>query len=221
MNRALIVRLILKDWYLSRTLLMLIVAGGTLSIGVLYLPGNISVIGLVTSLMTAIFLSVLLPLQTVVNERKNHNLAFVMSLPISPMEYTAAKVLGNLSAFLVLWAVIAIGVIGTIARAGVFGGVIPLATMAALSPFVTFCLLLAVSIVVESEMWSMLTMGATNCAYSFWFLLFRIPGFGENLKSPVAIWSRPILLILAGQITVIVGALVLTFYLQSRKRSFV
>jgi hypothetical protein len=222
MNRALIARLILKDWYLSRTLLILIVAGGSLSVGVLYLRGEtIGVIGLITSLMTAIFLSILLPMQTVVNERKNHNLAFVMSLPISPMEYTAAKVLGNFSAFVVLWTVLAIGVLGTIARAGVFGGIIPLALVAALSPFVTFGLLLAVAIVVESEMWAVLTMGATNCAYSFWFLLLRIPGLKEDLKSPVAIWSRPILLILAGQITIIAVALVLTFYLQSRKRSFI
>jgi hypothetical protein len=73
---------------------------------------------------------------------------------------------------------------GTIARTGVFGGVIPLGMVAALSPFVAFCLLLAVSIIVESEMWAMLTMGATNIAYSFWFLLLKIPGLPQQLKSP-------------------------------------
>jgi hypothetical protein len=221
MNRAVVARLILKDWYLSRWLLMLIVAGGSLSVGVLYFRGTPGIIGLITSLMTAIFLSILLPLQTVVNERKNHNLAFVMSLPVSPMEYTAAKVLGNLSAFLVLWTVLTIAVLGTIVRSGPFGGLIPLGVIAALSPFVTFCLLTCVAIVVESEAWAMLTMGVTNCASSFWFLLFRIPGFSEDLKSPVPIWSRPILLIVAGQITVIVASLALTFYCQSRKRDFV
>jgi hypothetical protein len=144
-----------------------------------------------------------------------------MSLPISPMEYTAAKVGGNLSAFLALWAAIAIGVLGTLARTGIFGGLIPFGMVVALAPFVVFCLLLAVAIVVESEMWAVLTMGATNVSYSFWFLLMKIPGLPEQLKSPVAIWSRPILWILGGQITVIVVALGLTFYLQSRKRDFV
>jgi ABC-2 type transport system permease protein len=222
MNRALIARLILKDWYLNRLLLVLIGAAGTLSIGLLYLRReDTGTVGLVSALIAAVILSILLPMQTVVNERKQHNLAFVMSLPISPMEYTAAKVVGNLSAFLVLWAAIAIGVLGTLARTGIFGGVIPLGMVAALSPFVTFSLLLAVSIVVESEVWAVLTMGATNVSYSFWFLLMKIPGLREQLKSPVAIWSRPILWILAGQITVIVVALGLTFYLQSRKRDFV
>jgi hypothetical protein len=49
----------------------------------------------------------------------------------------------------------------------------------------------------------------------------KIPGLPEELKSPVAIWSRPILLILAGQLTVIVASLALTFYFQARKRDFV
>ena len=116
-------------------------------------------------------LSILLPMQTVVNERKQHNLAFVMSLPISPMEYTAAKVVGNLSAFLVVWAAIAIGVLGTLARTGVFGGLIPFGLVVALAPFVVFCLLLSVAIVVESEMWAVLDDGRDQCLYSFWFLL--------------------------------------------------
>jgi ABC-2 type transport system permease protein len=222
MNRALIARLILKDWYLSRLLLVLIGAAGTLSIGLLYLRReDTGTIGLISALIASVLLSILLPMQTVVNERKQHNLAFVMSLPISPMEYTAAKVVGNLSAFLVLWAAIAIGVLGTLARTGIFGGLIPFGMVVALAPFVVFCLLLAVAIVVESEMWAVLTMGATNVSYSFWFLLMKIPGLPEQLKSPVAIWSRPILWILARQITVIVVALGLTFYLQSRKRDFV
>ena len=222
MNRALVARLILKDWYLSRTPLVLIAAAGVLSIGLLYVRrADIGTVALITSLIALIMLSILLPLQTVVNERKQHNLAFVMSLPISPMQYTAAKVVGNLSAFLVLWAAIAIGVLGTLARTGIFGGIIPFGVVVALEPFVVFCLLLSVAIVVESEMWAMLTMGATNVSYSFWFLLLKIPGLPEQLKSPVAIWSRPILLMLAGQLTVIVTSLVLTFYLQSRKRNFV
>jgi hypothetical protein len=130
-------------------------------------------------------------------------------------------VVGNLSAFLALWVVIAAGVLGTLARTGTFGGVIPFGMVVALAPFMAFCLLLAVAIVVESDMWAVLTMGATNVSYSFWFLLMKIPGLPEQLKSPVAIWSRPIRWILAGQVTVIVAALALTFYLQSRKRDFV
>ena len=55
----------------------------------------------VPALSSLIFLGILIPQLTVVNERKQDNLAFAMSLPISPAEYTMSKVLGNLSAFVV------------------------------------------------------------------------------------------------------------------------
>ena len=221
--KAIVRRLIVKDWYLNRRLLALIAMGGAFSVAVLYLRSETGgFIGTSSALIAAIFLGILLPMQTVVQERKRQNLPFIMSLPVSPMEYTAAKILGNLSAFVVLWLAIALGVIGTIARAGVFGGVIPVAIIAALSPFVAFCLLLAVAIVSESETWAVVTMGVCNVSYSFaWFFLLKVPGMTENLKSPVAVWSTPILTILAAELAVIAAALGLTFYLQSKKTDFI
>jgi ABC-2 type transport system permease protein len=223
MNRALVGRLIMKDWYLNWGTLAVIALAGSLSIGVLYLRGETTAfLGFSAALIAAIFLSILLPMQTVVNERKKQNLPFVMSLPISPMEYTTAKVLGNLSAFLVVWLAIVIGVVGTIARAGVHGGLIPVALVVALAPFVAFCLLLAVAIVLESETWAMVMMGTCNLSYTYtWFYLLRVPGLKEDLRSPVAVWSQPIVSILGVELAMIVLALGLTFYLQSRKRDFI
>ncbi len=221
MNRALMMRLIAKDWYLSRVPLMLIALAGVVSTGLLYSGKTAGLAGLISALISLVFLSILIPQLTVMNERKQGNLAFVMSLPISPAEYTISKVLGNLSAFVLLWAAIAGAVLGTIAFIPGAGGVIPLGVVAALAPFVSFCLLLSVAIVTESELLSMVTIGITNVAYSFWWFLFRLPGFGENLKSPVPVWSGAILTIIGAQISVILLALTLTFYLQSRKTDFV
>jgi ABC-2 type transport system permease protein len=223
MNRALVSRLILKDWYLARTPLALIAAAGCASVGVLCLRTEASgFIGLTAAFIVTIFLGVLLPMLTIVTERKRQNLAFVMSLPISPMEYTTAKILSNVLAFIPIWLAIVATVLWMIARAGGLGGIIPVTLVLALSPFVAFCLLLAVAIVLESELIAMITMGAFNVSYSFyWFFLVRIPGLQEEMKSPVAIWSRPILSILAAEIAVIIVALGLTFFFQSRKRDFV
>ena len=221
MNRALMMRLIAKDWYLSRVPLMLIALAGVVSTGLLYSGKTAGLAGLISALISLVFLSILIPQLTVMNERKQGNLAFVMSLPISPAEYTMSKVLGNLSAFVLLWAAIAGAVLGTIAFIPGAGGVIPLGVVAALAPFVSFCLLLSVAIVTESELLSMVTIGIANVAYSFWWFLFRLPGFGENLKSPVPVWSGAILTIIGAQISVILLALTLTFYLQSRKTDFV
>jgi ABC-type transport system involved in multi-copper enzyme maturation permease subunit len=222
-NLTLVRRLVVKDWYLSRLSLGLIAAGGILSVAALYLRTEVGgFVGLTAAFITTILLACTLPMQTVVNERKRQNLAFVMSLPISSVDYTTAKIAGSFLAFIALWLVIAGGAVGTVWRAGVFGGVIPVALVAALSPFVAFALILFVAIVFESEVWAIVATAATNVSYSFlWFFLLRIPGIVDGLKSPVAIWSRPLLVILAGESAAIVVIIALTFFIQSRKRDFI
>ena len=123
-----------------------------------------------------------------------------------------AKIVANLLAFTTLWLALAAGVLGTIASARIFGGFIPFGVASALAPFVSFCLILAVAIVVESEFWAVVTQGACNVSYSFWWLvMIRYPSLRDELRSPVAIWSAPILTILAVEVALIVAAAGLTF----------
>ena len=223
MNRSLVLRMVLKDWYLCRATLILVTIAGAVCVSLLYLrQASSSYVGVIGALIAVVFLSVLPPIQTIINERKHQNIAFVMSLPISPMAYTASKIVGNFTAFLVIWLAIAGGIIGTIARAGLYGGVIPAAVIVALVPFVAFWLLVSVAIITESELMTMVTMGACNVAYSFvWMVLMQVPGMSESLKSPVAIWSQPVVMIIAGQLMLAVVCLGLTFFFQSRKTNFV
>ena len=221
MNRALVLRLVAKDWYLSRGPLVMIAIAGAISTAILYLRNSTGgIVAIISAIITLVFLSILLPQLTVVKERKERNLAFVMSLPISPMEYTAAKVLGNLSAFLVLWLALSGAFLGTIAL-GPYGGIIPIGVISAFAPFVAFSVMLAVAIVSESELWAMVTMGVFNVAYSFaWIAMLRFDML-KDARSPVPVWNERILTVLGVEITVIVVALALTFYLQSRKTDFV
>ena len=223
MNRSLVLRLVLKDWYLSRATLAIVAVVGALSVGSVYLRhGLTSWLGMFAALMATIFLGVLLPQQTIVNERKRRNLAFVMSLPVSVSDYTAAKILCNLAGFLLLWLPFVVGMIGTVASTGTFGGLIPLMVVAALAPFAGFALLVAVAIVTESEMWAMTTMAACNVSYSLvWIFLARVPGLLRDLASPVAIWCPQIVWTVAVEAAVVVLSFVLTFYLQSKKSDFI
>jgi hypothetical protein len=221
MNRAVMLRLIAKDWYLSRMPLTLIACAGAASTALLYMRNSTSgIMAMISAVTTLVFLSIILPMLTVVTERKERNLAFVMSLPISSMEYTAGKVLGNLVAFVALWLALCAGFFGTLSMAG-FGGMIPIGVVVAFAPFASFCLMLAVAIVVESEIWAIVVMGATNVAYSFaWLAIVRF-GLLKDAQSPVPVWNERILLVLAVEITVIVLSIALTFFLQSRKTDFV
>src|SRR5262245_25409658 len=133
MNYMLVRRLMVKDWYMARAPLVGVAVGGAVSMGLMNLPREMGFIGIVSALISVVMLSNLIPQLTIINERKQQNLAFIMSLPITPFEYTFAKVLGNLSAFLLLWLVIVGTVLGRIGAAGVFGGVILFGVVVALA----------------------------------------------------------------------------------------
>jgi ABC-2 type transport system permease protein len=223
MTRSLVLRLMVKDWYISRVALVIIAGTGAVSLASLNLASDfMRVLAMIVSLMAVIFLGSLMPSLTIVNERKRQNLAFIMSLPISPMQYTAAKVGANLAAFLALWVPIAGGVIGTAILAGTVGGAVPFLVVAALAPFAGFAIFLAVALVSESETWAITAMAGCNVSYSFvWLFLSRVPGFWEDLRSPVPIWSTPMLSIIVSELAIVGLAIGLTFYLQSRKTDFV
>jgi ABC-2 type transport system permease protein len=223
MTSSIVLRLMMKDWYLSRTLLVVVGVLGVASVASLYLRDNlIGLVGMAVSLFAVMFLGILMPTQTIVNERMRQTLPFVMSLPVSPMQYTTAKVLANLTAFFALWLPIATGMIGTVAGTRVYGGVIPLMVLAALAPFVTFALVVAVAIVTESQAGSVAAHTASNMGNGLaWYFIERSPGFWQDLRSPVAIWNPTMVSILTIDIVTIVVALTLTFYLQSKKTDFI
>jgi hypothetical protein len=168
-----------------------------------------------------ILLGIMLPHLSVVAERTKQNLPFVMSLPISVMDYTTAKILANLAMFLMLWLAIVISVLVVFSAAGLYG-VIPVAIVVAFAPFVQFIVMLGTALVSESETITNWIMGVGNVSYSLlWFLLIRIPSVRADMSGPAAVWSPLILSILAVEVGAIVVTLGLTFYLQSRKTDFV
>ncbi len=221
MNGALVGRLVLKDWHLMRASLAAAAAGGALSIWLVSRGDVLGGLGLSAAFIVLVLVSIFVPIVTIVNERKNQTLPLVMSLPVSPADYTVAKLLANLSMFGIFWVAITGAIIAMLVRGGLAGWV-PLAVVSALAPMVAFFLLIAVAIVVESEFWAIVTQGACNVSYSFlFFLLLRNGQLVAEAKSGAAVWSPLVLTIVAGELGAIVVSLVLTFYLHSRKTHFI
>jgi ABC-2 type transport system permease protein len=223
MNGTLIRRLIVKDLYLSRIPIALVTLIGVVAVATLFFKNEVTgFIGLTSSFIALIMLGNILPMHTIINERKRQNLSFVMSLPISPADYTAAKIIGNVGTFLLVWAAMAGTLIAMFARSGAYGGFVPFIVLASLAPFAAFCVLVAVALVGESEVGAMVTMVVTNVSYSFiWFFLVRVPGIRAALTSPVPVWSDTLLTLIAAEIGVIVAAIAAAFYFQSRKTNFI
>ena len=165
----------------------------------------------------------MLPLTSITNERKKQNLAFLMSLPISSIQYTTSKLISTVGMFLVPWLTLGAAAVLLIEARGVVPhGVIPLGLILVLMPFVGLCLITCAALVGESEGWGIAANVFCSSSYGLaWYCKSRIPALMANANGPVPVWNSTVMTVLSVEFGLIVLILGLTFYLQSRKRDFV
>jgi ABC-2 type transport system permease protein len=224
MTGSVVARLILKDWRLQRLPIFLSIVGGVIALTVVQWGGEVPMlVGAVWFFIVLILVGTMLPLVGIVNERKKQNLAFLMSLPISPLDYTAGKLVSTVGMFLVPWLTLVSGALLLIETRGIVPhGAIPLTLILAALPFVSLSLLTGATLVGESEGWGIAVNVICNSSYWLvWFFLSRIPALMENVKGSIAVWNSTAVTILSSEFGFIALILGLTFYLQSRKRDFV
>jgi ABC-2 type transport system permease protein len=225
MRGSVVGRLILKDWWLNSPMIILSIVGGGIALTILQLGGTTPfVLGSVFFFISLIFCASLMPGANIVNERKKQTLPFLMSLPISSVQYGTAKLGSTVGMFLLPWLTLVGAALWFITvRHALPNGVIPMALILALLPFIGFCISTGAALVGESEGWNMVATAVVNSSYWLvWYILStRFPALTRDWTSRAAIWSPTVLNILAGESGLIVLILGLTLYLQSRKRDFV
>jgi ABC-2 type transport system permease protein len=224
LNRSLTWELVLKDWRLHRPMVLSCMVAGA---GALAFSqwGNepALVVGSVVFFIAIIMAGTMLPILGIVNERKNHNLAFLMSLPITILEYTTAKLISTLAIFLVPWLTLVILAISVVEfRAFLPHGVIPVTLILCSLPFVGMCIMIAAALVGESEGWGIAANIFCQSSYGLaWYFLIRTPAIGSNVGKASPVWNATTVNILGGEFVAILAILGLTYFLQSRKRDFV
>jgi ABC-2 type transport system permease protein len=222
MTRSLVRQLILKDWRLLRLPIILSVAGGALALALVQLGGQTPfVIGSAWFFIALMIFGSLLPSLNIVNERKKQNVAFVMSLPISPLQYTAAKLLSTVGMFLAPWLMLVIAALLLIQRRGLLPhGTIPLTLILAGLPLIGFCFIAAGAFV--NEGCGIAATVVCNSSYWLaWYVLMQIRAVTGDLKSSVAVWNPTVLTILSSEFAFVALILGFTFFFQSRKRDLV
>src|SRR5579863_7661187 len=104
MNRSVVQTLILKDWTLQRPAIVISIVGSALGLALLQVKTEAAaVVGSIWLFIPLMVLGCMLPGANVVNERKKQNVAFLMSLPVSAMQYAKAKLISTIGMFLVPW----------------------------------------------------------------------------------------------------------------------
>jgi ABC-type transport system involved in multi-copper enzyme maturation permease subunit len=223
MNTSRVKRLIQKDWYFNRWAIAAYVAVGLLSLLALGAGSEAAFyIGSILLITVVISIGIHLVMLTVIHERTEQTLAFVMSLPVSAKEYTTAKILANMLIFSLAWAVLVIGTVAVIAGRGTIpDGLIPFAVVILGYLFTSYCLTLSVAIVTESQGWTIGAMVLGNLLLQgVMYGVSHTPGAAQDFAANAIVWRQPIAGLLGIELAAILLLLGLTFYLQSRKTSF-
>lgn len=226
MNYSLLWKLIRKEWHFGRFFIAIATAAGLAMLMTrVLLAGTDNPIPQIVSLV--LFYGVLnglmwMPLTTVTSERTEQTLAFLMSLPITVKEYTAAKVASSLLMFLLPWLLLGLGAIAlTLANDAVPNAYVPLVAILLTQLLMWFCVMLSVALLSESG-------GLTSAAglvgnIVFWFsfaFIGVVPGMGL-VQDPVAVWNSRVFWMLPAQLAAVPVILGFTFFLQARKTDFV
>lgn len=222
MNLPLVRQLIAKDLYLHRwPLFGLAVAVPAVALSLSLWGGtNWSHVGMVLMSNTMIWLGFFLPIATVSKEQK----AFLFSLPMSAVEYTAAKLAVTSLVFLGPWLVFVAVMPRVVESHGALarGATVPALLLMGVF-FVWLLLTTGVTLVFES-LTATLFSGFLVVVLVFAFipLMRYVPrSILEHWASGRVVWDPPVLGLVAGQIVFAIGVVAATFALQSRRRSLI
>lgn len=221
-NWPMIKLLIIKDWHLMKKSLAAYMAGGVLVIGMMGMATPLMFnIGAVLMITLMIVIGARSAVELVVNEKKDQTLAFMMSLPITAEDYALAKLCSNLALYLVPWLLLVGGMLLVIVSTPIYHGVIPLVVLVSVFILLSYCSYLATALLTYSEGYTVTVMIITNLLLNGFILwILRMPEINRTLEAPTASWNSTSLSMLLAGMTMIIGILVLTAYLQKRKTSF-
>lgn len=220
LNMRVIKQLVYKDWYLNRKLLAIYIGGGIFSLSILslgewqFFMGSIMFITMLVALGNH-QLSV-----TMINERKEQTLAFVMSLPVSPADYAMAKFLSNMVLFFVPWLLLVAVTTGVILLTPLPDGLLAFTLLVCVLIAVNHCICWSVTMFTETEAAFLMVMIGLNCLLNpALYFLARSPNIGLS-RGENFIWTDTATLVLSGEIFVILLLLLGTLYFRSRKKVF-
>lgn len=221
-NYAVVSQLILKDWYLNRLVIL-----GSLPLGLgalaLVLTGKqvAFMLCIIILCMVIVGVGAQLAMVTTINERKEQTLAFVMSLPVSWREYTAAKILANIIIFLIPWLLLTGGALGVLLLPGATHGLIPYAAIMAVEMFITTSLIVVAGIITESQAWTTAGIFCSSLGINVLGYIFaHLRGISMYMWGTRVQWTPTAWIILICELLTVPMLLGVTFYIQSRKTDF-
>lgn len=162
LNLPVIRLLVAKDWQLFQKQLALYVLGGIVALCFLGLAKPWAFyVGSLLLIIIMVLIACFSISTSLMVERKEKTLAFVMSLPVSPLDFTVAKMAGNLVTFAVPFLLIAGGTMAVVLFTPLPDGLFVYSLLIYAYILFAFTVSLAVAMSVESEGWATFAMIAS------------------------------------------------------------
>jgi hypothetical protein len=214
--------LIWKDWQLNKIYIVGYILLGILASLIMTLPSYAAYyIGQVLLITVLIGSSAQLSISSVITEKKEYQLSFIMGLPINVMDYIISKMIGGLLIYGVCWLAIVVATVLVIDISALPDGHLPIAIICCLEILVATALLLCIGILSGSEPITILSMVALNLLFNaFLFFIVSIPEIGENIGNEVASFTPMVFTIIGVEVALIAAIALVTIGIKSRQVCF-
>lgn len=222
MNLKAIRILFLKDLFLSRRHLFAYFVGGLAASALACTPNaTLAFVGFILVITVAIAAGIHLIGTLMLAETTDQTRLFVMSLPISLLDYSIGKISVVLTTYLIPWTAMFTCLIMATFVMGKQGNVAVLPAIF-LYLLCAFMLQLVTAVVSESVGWTICVMVGCNVGMNVFLMqLFANAEVVEVIKSDVLSWPSIVLQIIGVELLIITVALATAFLFQTRKRDLI
>lgn len=215
--------LLIKDCQLYRKVVAIYILGGILGLAILSMPHAygfyMGCLLLATVMVAAGFHMINL---TVINEKKEQTLPFVMSLPIRPVDYAMGKFLANLMMFAIPWLMLTSALVFITLFGHISDGILPFLLLISFQLLVNYLVVLSLAIITESEGWSIFAMVIVNLILNpVIMVLARNPNFYEYFGTDEIVFGPDAALIFSVQVAFVIALLTAVVVTQTQRRTFI
>jgi hypothetical protein len=224
MNLQAIRILFMKDLFLSRRHMFAYFAGGVAAAAITCVPEKtISFVGFILILTLAIAAGIHLIGTLLLSETSDQTRSFVMSMPVSLLDYSVGKISVVLTTYLIPWTVMfALTVVGTFTMPWAKQGSVVVLPAIFFFLLAGFAIQLVTAVASESVGWTISVMVGCNVTLNIFLMkLFAIPEVEAMVKSDSLGWPLIILQILGVEVLIVITAIALALLFQSRKRDLI
>jgi hypothetical protein len=157
------------------------------------------------------------------SESTDHTRLFVMSMPVSLLDYSLGKISVVLTTYLIPWStMLALCIIATFAMPNSKHGSVVVLPAIFLFLLCGFMVQLVTAVVTESVGWTICVMVGCNVLLNVFLMkLFTYPEIEAARNSELVSWPPVIVQLIMVELLIIAVSLVAAFFFQTRKRDLI